>query len=97
MPKGKSREWHHALMDYGALKLPSRKSHVKPLTRQGKFEGSLRQIRGEVIRQLTTKKRVSVETIVRVLNRTPTDVDRAVAGLERDGLIVRKGAWIYLV
>jgi A/G-specific adenine glycosylase len=96
MPKGRSRDWHHALMDYGALKLPSRKSHVKPLSRQNVFEGSLRQIRGEVIRQLTTKKRVSVETIARVLNRTVVDVDQAIAGLVKDGLVARNGKWIYL-
>jgi len=96
MPKGKGREWHYALMDYGALKLPSRLSHVKPVSRQSRFEGSLRQIRGEIVRQLTTKKRVGVNTIARVLDRTIADVDRAIAGLERDGLVIRRGNWVYL-
>lgn len=51
------REWYYALMDYGVFlkktqKNPSRKSkhHVK----QSKFEGSDRQIRGQIIQALLT-------------------------------------------
>jgi len=51
-----ARVWYYALMDYGALLKkyivnPSRKS--KHYSRQSKFEGSDRQIRGIIIRQLT--------------------------------------------
>ena len=51
------RQWYYALMDYGVMlkkKLinPSRRS--KHHTRQSKFDGSDRQIRGAVIRLLTT-------------------------------------------
>lgn len=49
------QEWYWALMDYGAylkkvLPNPSRKS--KHHTKQSKFQGSLRQVRGEIIRIL---------------------------------------------
>lgn len=51
------RQWYYALMDYGVMlkkKLvnPSRRS--KHHTKQSKFEGSDRQIRGAIIRLLTT-------------------------------------------
>lgn len=49
------RIWYYALMDYGAvlkkkIKNPNRKS--AHYTKQSKFEGSLRQARGAVLRQL---------------------------------------------
>ena len=51
------RQWYYALMDYGVMlkkKIinPSRRS--KHHTQQSKFEGSDRQIRGAVVRLLTT-------------------------------------------
>lgn len=50
------RSWYYALMDYGVmlkknLPNPSRKSAHH--TRQSKFEGSNRQIRGRIIKELT--------------------------------------------
>ena len=50
------REWYYALMDYGAdlkkkVENPSRKS--RQYTRQSRFEGSLRQARGAILRQLS--------------------------------------------
>ncbi len=49
------RHWYYALMDYGAelkknVKNPNRKS--AHYARQSKFEGSLRQARGAILRQL---------------------------------------------
>ena len=49
------REWYWALMDYGAhLKstVGAAISRSKHYTRQSKFEGSRRQLRGEVVRRL---------------------------------------------
>jgi len=91
MPRGRSRNWHYALMDYSSLALPRRLEHIPPVSRQSKFEGSLRQIRGEIIRQLTTKKSVRLEVIARKLDRDPTDVRKAAEALARDGLIRLRG------
>jgi len=52
LPKGKSRKWHNALMDYGALHLTSQKTGIKPKTQQSRFEGSDRQIRARILRCL---------------------------------------------
>lgn len=52
LPSGRSREWHNALMDYGALLMTSRKTGIRPLAIQSRFKGSDRQIRGIVIRSL---------------------------------------------
>jgi A/G-specific adenine glycosylase len=52
LPQGRSRDWHNALMDYGSLRLTSNKTGIKPKTRQSRFEGSDRQIRGKILRHL---------------------------------------------
>jgi A/G-specific adenine glycosylase len=87
LPPRRARDWHNALMDYGALVLTSRKSGVKPLSRQSKFEGSLRQVRGEIIRQLTTKKRVSLASVAKKLGRSMEHVRKAAEGLAGDRLV----------
>jgi A/G-specific adenine glycosylase len=51
-PKGRSREWHNALMDYGALKMTAATTGIKPKTQQSKFNGSNRQIRAKILRSL---------------------------------------------
>ncbi len=53
------RMWYYALMDYGAelkkiIKNPNRKS--KHYTKQSRFEGSIRQARGAILRQLTMQE-----------------------------------------
>jgi A/G-specific adenine glycosylase len=55
LPTGKSRDWHNALMDYGALHLTAQKTGIKPKTQQTQFEGSNRQIRAKILRCLLQK------------------------------------------
>lgn len=52
LPEGRSRDWHNALMDYGALYLTSKKTGIRPKTQQSRFQGSDRQIRGKILRLL---------------------------------------------
>lgn len=80
------REFYWALMDYGSwLKTQVRNtSQSKHYTRQTTFEGSRRQIRGQVIRELSSKSL----SISQLQNRIP---DARLAGvledLEQEGLI----------
>lgn len=96
LPPRRSRDWHNALMDYGALALNARISGIKPLSRQPRFEGSIRQIRGEIVRQLTARKRVSIASITRTLGRTIADVHKAAKGLEKDGVVRVKNGYVSL-
>ncbi len=57
LPKGKSRDWHNALMDYGATFLTAHKTGIKPKTTQSTFEGSDRQMRAQIVRYLLTKRK----------------------------------------
>lgn len=66
-----AREWYYALMDYGVhLKqnLPRINAASKHYTKQSKFEGSKRQIRGAIIKILTQVKQVDQTILVELLN-----------------------------
>ena len=52
LPRGRSRDWHNALMDYGSLVLTARTTGIAARTRQGTFEGSRRQKRARLLRRL---------------------------------------------
>lgn len=77
------REWYWALMDYGSYlkKIVSNPNHrSKHYTIQKKFEGSVRQMRGEILRRLTMH--ASLEDIEHE-ERFNTAID----GLIKDGII----------
>lgn len=66
LDRERPREWYYALMDYGAAvkhrtENPSRRS--ASYTKQSQFEGSLRQARGAILRQLSKNGSVSLVEI----------------------------------
>lgn len=80
------RDWYSGLMDYGSfLKQefpnPSRKSkhHVK----QSKFEGSLRQVRGAIL-----KAHAEGKSLGGVKLRFPQLFSKALAALHKEGMVV---------
>jgi A/G-specific adenine glycosylase len=96
LPGKRSRDWHYALMDYSRVALPHRLESIPPVSKQSRFAGSLRQIRGEIVRQLTRKKFVRISTIARVLDRNESDVRRAATALEREGVIRQRNKTLRL-
>tara|TARA_Y100000310_G_scaffold172170_1_gene172282 strand:- start:4342 stop:5112 length:771 start_codon:yes stop_codon:yes gene_type:complete len=90
VPKGKSCIWYNALMDYGALFKTARKTGIESVSKQGKFEGSDRELRGEIIKRLVKEKSVEKDSIVDRRKK------RVLAGMERDGLIMIKKSVISL-
>jgi A/G-specific adenine glycosylase len=93
------RKWHWALMDYGShLKRSGVRNNVqsKHYAKQSKFEGSLRQVRGQILRRLhqdpATEQGINALRPRTTLGQTL--LKKALAGLERDGLIKKgKGRW----
>ncbi len=56
LPRGESRRWYNALMDYGAYLKRSGISHnakSKTYAKQSKFAGSLREARGAILHELS--------------------------------------------
>lgn len=82
------REWHWALMDYGSHlkklhKNPARKS--KSYVRQSKFDGSVRQVRGAILRAIHQGRPL------RELPYKPAIQKIALESLKKDGLIAKEG------
>ena len=88
MPSGYSRRWHYALMDYGSLGLDSETKRRITKPKQSPFVGSLRQIRGEIIRRLSVGNTVGVPSLSSELKRAEDVVRQAALALERDGMVV---------
>ena len=86
------REWYWALMDYG-VHIKSTVGNTarasKHYTKQSKFEGSKRQIRGQVLRLLGERG----QTHQQLAKYIPDErLEAVLVDLQRDGLIsVRKG------
>jgi A/G-specific adenine glycosylase len=88
------REWYYALMDYGvALKdqhpNPSRRS--AHYTRQSPFEGSLRQVRGMILRTLVKQPGIAEPALVKEIDRDAEMVRQALKQLRREGFIIKQG------
>lgn len=86
-----ARQWHYALMDYGAYLKKSgvrNNSRSTQYVKQSRFEGSIRQVRGHIIRSLAAGK------VNDLRNQSLDGVEKALASLERDGLIRKvEGEW----
>ncbi len=89
------RSWYYALMDYGAyiksaVPNPSRRSahHV----RQPPFEGSLREARGAVVRELSRGVGGSLADLVRATGIPEERIRAALDALEREGIVVSESS-----
>ncbi|TFH39522.1 MAG: A/G-specific adenine glycosylase, partial [Chrysiogenales bacterium] len=93
------RGWYSALMDYGTM---LKKSHPNPSRRSARhrrqppFEGSRRQLRGEVIRVVLGNPGVTIGRLVTMTERPEPEVRDAVEGLIGEGLAYRKGRGIFV-
>lgn len=88
------RTWYYALMDYGAtlkkkIGNPNRKSlHY---TKQSRFEGSLRQARGAVIRYIGTNGEASLERIAASEDIELERIQAAALELVGEGMVAESG------
>lgn len=86
-----SREWYWALMDYGSylvkqVENPNRKS--KHYSKQSKFEGSRRQVRGEILKLLKFQSSVTVQQVEKLFPERYGEVEAAFRQLVQEGFIV---------
>lgn len=92
LDRERPREWYSALMDYGSTLVALHKENAnkrsKHYARQSKFEGSLRQVRGKIVRLLTASPRgVAIEALPDTLGEDGERVQSALDGLAKDGLV----------
>lgn len=87
LPRGRSRDWHNGLMDYGALVLTARSSGIASRRRQGAFQGSRRQRRARLLRRVLAHGPLTLPELATALETTTAEVTDLVALLHRDGLV----------
>lgn len=87
----KPREWYYALYDYGAMLKSSGRKTDRPLSRQSRFEGSDRQVRGHVLRFLLDGHTATRPEIIKHLGGEEDRLDRILTGLEHEGFIAFNG------
>ncbi|MCD1654668.1 A/G-specific adenine glycosylase [Treponema zuelzerae] len=97
--KDDPRSWYYALMDYGAelkkkVHNPNRRS--KHYSKQSPFEGSLRQARGAVIRQLGNLGRSDSRTIAAAENLPEEKVSQALSALCLEGMVAEDESGYYI-
>jgi A/G-specific adenine glycosylase len=91
LPRGRSRDWHNGLMDYGALVLTARATGIAPRTRQGAFEGSRRWYRSHLLQVLLDRGPQRLDQLAIALEVTPRVAAELADLLARDGLVRRDG------
>jgi A/G-specific adenine glycosylase len=85
------RQWYYALMDYGAMlkknvSNPNRRS--AHYTRQAPFEGSDRQIRGMIIRQLLSRNDMHEQALIDFIGADPDRAKKNLLRLKEEGFLI---------
>lgn len=93
------REFYWSLMDYGSF-LKSQgirtNSRIKGYKKQTALAGSIREVRGWIIRELSQKDYTVIQ-LQRALDSERDDrLEAAITGLIRDGLIIKTGNVLHL-
>jgi len=98
-PKGKSREWYAALMDYGAhlkrsgVRINNKSKHY---TKQSTFAGSAREVRGGILRALSEKPCKKSVLVQQFGAERALQVQEQLTKLEAEGFIVKRRADFFL-
>jgi A/G-specific adenine glycosylase len=99
LDRSSPREWYSALMDYGTM---LKRRHPNPSRgsdrhrKQPPFQGSRRQLRGELLRILLRNHGVTLKGLARATGRPEEEVRDAVAGLVDEGLVRREGRRLFV-
>lgn len=87
LPRKQSRVWHYALMDYGAMKLTPRMTGVRPVSSQSKFEGSLREVRGAIVKLLADGTKRTAHALAKETGFSEERCTRALLALASEGIV----------
>lgn len=94
LPKGRSREWYSALMDYGThLKRSGISYNARSTThaKQSRFIGSLREARGAILRELSQGP-VSLTRLCSLLGESRrAQMEEALRSLRAEKLVGKRG------
>ncbi len=84
------RDWYYALMDLGTkLKKENKDKHIqksKSFTKQSKFQGSNREIRGNIIKLLLKQKIIAKNDLINFCNDIRTE--KCISELSKENFII---------
>ncbi|MFZ2950247.1 MAG: A/G-specific adenine glycosylase [Desulfuromonadaceae bacterium] len=89
------RQWYYALMDYGVMlkqTLPNPGRRSRHHTQQSRFEGSNRQLRSRLLREIMAKPGITPEKLLAILAAEQETVERNLEALQREGFLVKRGS-----
>jgi len=93
------REWYYALMDYGVMLKKEHKAinkRSKHYTRQSRFEGSDRQVRGKILECLLQYGRITNGELQDILAVHETRLIPIIETLKKDKLIIEQKDYLKL-
>lgn len=96
LPARNVREWYYALMDYGAFalaRIPNPNRRSAHYTRQPRFEGSRRQLRGRILAATLAHGKLTMFQLHRMLPMRvdPATLRQVIAEMVSEGLMARRG------
>ncbi len=100
LPTTRSREWYWALMDLGTemkktVGNPNRKS--RQYVKQSAFEGSNRQVRGAVLKEMLKREESTIEELASSLPYAKEAVAGVLEAMEKEGFFVQEKEGVYRV
>lgn len=88
------REWYYALMDYGTFlgkSVPNPNRRSAHYRRQPKFKGSIRELRGTIVKLFISRSRWTEEEIIGTTGVSAVKAETALRALEKEGFLKRRG------
>lgn len=88
--KEKPREWYYALMDYGVFLKKNVCNHAKQsvhYSKQSRFEGSDRQIRGLILKTLLKNQSMNQDQLIATIDKESARVENIIMQLCQEGLV----------
>jgi len=89
------RDWYNSLMDYGSLlksRIPNPNERSITYRKQSPFQGSNRQLRGQLLKKLITGVEMTEEALAKELKADPTQLGQILTAMNREGLITSHGS-----
>jgi len=88
------RQWYYALMDYGSMLKqlhPNPGKRSKQYSLQSRFEGSNRQLRSRLLRQIIAQPGITAQQLLALTAARQEIVLGNLEAMQREGFLIRKG------
>lgn len=88
------RQWYYALMDYGVMlkqTLPNPGRRSRHHMQQSRFEGSNRQLRSRILREVMKRPHISLTELAAALASGREAVQGNLEAMEREGFLEKRG------